>query len=282
MDPNQIIWDYGDYRAFLKAVLDDWKVTRKQFSLRWFADRAGFSSHSFVGLVIAGKRNLGPDGAEKVARILKLKGPSLDYFKTLVHHNQAETAKEREETLEAMKKARAARDAKKLGKEHWRYYDRWETPVVRELATWTKDGLEPAKLGEMLTPPLKADRVRESLDLLLELGLLRRDGERWIADDAVVSAADIPGQVLREARTQYLLRAIEASEKLPPTERHASWSILSTSRKSFDEISRLLDEARQRCLAEAIADPDVDGVYVVSLQAFPVARIPRESRRRGG
>ena len=131
MDPNQIIWDFGDYRAFMKAVLDDWKVTRKHFSLRWFADRAGFSSHSFVGLVVAGKRNLGPDGAEKVARIFKLKGPPLDYFRTLVHHNQAETAKEREETLEAMKKARAARDAKKLGKEHWRYYDRWETPVVR-------------------------------------------------------------------------------------------------------------------------------------------------------
>jgi len=282
MDPNQTIWDFGDYRAFLKAVLDDWKVSRKHFSLRWFADRAGFSSHSFVGLVIAGKRNLGPDGAEKVARIFKLKGPPLDYFRTLVRHNQAETAQEREETLDAMKKARAARDAKRLGREHWRYYDRWETPVVRELATWTKDGLEPAKMGEMFVPPLKADRVRDALDLLVELGLLRQEGDRWVADDAVVSAAELPGQVLREARTQYLLRAIEAAERLPPTDRHASWSVLAASRKSLDEIFHLLDEARQRCLAEAVADPEVDGVYVVSLQAFPVARIPRESRRRPG
>jgi uncharacterized protein (TIGR02147 family) len=282
MDPNQIIWDFGDYRAFLKAVLDDWKTTRKHFSLRWFADRAGFSSHSFVGLVIAGKRNLGPDGAEKVARIFKLKGPPLDYFRTLVRHNQAETSQEREETLEAMKKARAARDARKLGQEHWRYYDRWETPAVRELAAWSHDGIEPAKIGEMFVPPLKADRVREALDLLLELGLLRRDGERWIADDAVVTATEVPGQVLREARTQYLLRAIEASERLPPNERHASWAVLSTSRKTFEEVQSLLDEARQKCLAEAVADPEVDGVYVVSLQAFPIARIPRESRRRPG
>jgi len=282
MDPNQLIWDYGDYRAFVKAVLDDWKVTRKHFSLRWFADRAGFSSHSFVGLVIAGKRNLGPDGADKVARIFKLKGPPLDYFKTLVRHNQAETASEREETLEAMKKARAARDAKKLGRDHWRYYDRWETPVVRELAAWTKDGIDPAKLGDMFVPALKVERVREALDLLLELGLLRRDGDRWVADDAVVTAVEIPGQVVREARTQYLLRAIEAAERLPATERHASWAVLATSKKTLEEVFHLLDEARQKCLAEAVADPDVDGVYAVSLQAFPIARIPRDSRRRPG
>jgi len=282
MDPNQAIWDFGDYRAFIKAILDHWKSTRKQFSLRWFADRAGFSSHSFVGLVIAGKRNLGPDGVEKIGRIFKMKGPSLEYFRTLVRHNQAETVKEREETLEAMKKARGARDAKRLGRDHWKYYDRWETPVVRELATWSKEGIEPAKLGEMFVPPLKAERVRESLELLQEVGLLRKDGEKWVTDDAVLSAIDVPGQVLREARTQYMLRSIEAAERLPATERHASWAVLSASRKTLDEVFRLLDEARQNCLAEAVADPEVDGVYVVSLQAFPIARIPRESRRRNG
>jgi uncharacterized protein (TIGR02147 family) len=280
MDPNQVIWEYGDYRAFLKSSLDHWKSTRKQFSLRWFADRAGFSSHSFVGLVIAGKRNLGPDGVEKIGRIFKMKGPSLDYFRTLVRHNQAETAKEREETLELMKKARGARDGKRLGKEHWKYYDRWETPVVRELATWTTAGVEPAKLGEMFVPPLKAERVRESLELLQEVGLLRQEDGKWVTDDAVLSAMDVPGQVLREARTQYLLRSIEAAERLPPSERHASWAVLSASKKTLDEVFRLLDEARQNCLAEAVADPEVDGVYVVSLQAFPVAKIPRESRRR--
>ncbi len=282
MEPNQTIWEYGDYRAFLKSVLDHWKATRKQFSLRWFADRAGFSSHSFIGLVIVGKRNLGPDGVEKIGRIFKLKGPSLDYFRTLVRHNQAETPKEREETLEAMKKARGARDARRLGREHWKYYDRWETSVVRELATWTKDGTDPERLGDMFVPPLKAERIRESIELLQEVGLLRREGDKWVADDAVVSATDIPGQVLREARTQYLLRAIEASERLPPSERHSSWAVLAASRKTLDEVFRLLDEARQNCLAEAVADPEVDGVYVVSLQAFPVARIPRESRRRNG
>jgi len=282
MDPNQAIWDFGDYRAFIKAILEHWKSTRKQFSLRWFADRAGFSSHSFVGLVIAGKRNLGPDGVEKIGRIFKMKGPSLEYFRTLVRHNQAETAKEREETLEAMKKARGARDAKRLERDHWRYYDRWETPVVRELATWSKPGVDPVKLGEMFVPPLKAERVRESLELLQEIGLLRKEGDTWVTDDAVLSAIDVPGQVLREARTQYMLRSIEAAERLPATDRHASWAVLSASRKTLDEVFRLLDEARQNCLAEAVADPEVDGVYVVSLQAFPIARIPRESRRRNG
>jgi len=273
VDLNEKIWEYSDYRKALGDFLVAERALRPQFSLRWFAQRAGFSSHSFPGLLVAGKRNLGEEGLERLAKALRLKGRAANYFRALVHHNQSRTPAERETTLEVLKKLRAGRDAHRLRKDQWEYYDRWWHPVVRELVVYANWRGEWSRLGGMLSPPISGDQARQSVELLERLGLLvREDDGRWRQTDAVVSAADVPGAVLREARTQYLLRAVEASERLPPTERHASWAVLAMGRKAFQEVSRLLDEARQKSLAEAITDADVDGVYVVSLQAFPIGR----------
>lgn len=273
MDLNEKIWEYADYRQALGDFLVAERSLRPQFSLRWFAQRAGFSSHSFPGLLVAGKRNLGEEGLERLAKALRLKGRAATYFRALVRHNQSKTPAEREVTLEALKKLRAGRDAHRLRKDQWEYYDRWWHAVVRELVVYSDWRGEFGRLGGMLSPPISADQARQSVELLVRLGLVVQGAEgRWIQTDGVVSSVDVPGAVLREARTQYLLRAVEASERLPPTERHASWAVLAMGRKTFQEVSRLLDEARQKSLAEAVLDPEVDGVYVVSLQAFPIGR----------
>lgn len=273
VDLNEKIWEYADYRQALGDFLVAERALRPQFSLRWFAQRAGFSSHSFPGLLVAGKRNLGEEGLERLAKALRLKGRAATYFRALVRHNQSKTPAEREATLEALKKLRAGRDAHRLRKDQWEYYDRWWHPVVRELVAYSDWRGEFGRLGSMLSPPISADQARHSVELLERLGLVVQGSEgRWIQTDGVVSSVDVPGAVLREARTQYLLRAVEASERLPPTERHASWAVLAMGRKTFQEVSRLLDEARQKSLAEAVLDPEVDGVYVVSLQAFPIGR----------
>jgi len=273
VDLNEKIWEYADYRQALGDFLVAERALRPQFSLRWFAQRAGFSSHSFPGLLVAGKRNLGEEGLERLAKALRLKGRAATYFRALVRHNQSKTPADRETTLDALKKLRAGRDAHRLRKDQWEYYDRWWHPVVRELVAYSDWRGEPGRLAGMLSPPITAEQARLSIELLERLGLVVRSKDgRWSQTDGVVSAVDVPGAVLREARTQYLLRAVEASERLPPTERHASWAVLAMGRKTFQEISRLLDEARQRALAEAVLDPEVDGVYVVSLQAFPIGR----------
>ncbi len=273
VDLNEKIWEYSDYRKALGDFLVAERALRPQFSLRWFAQRAGFSSHSFPGLLVAGKRNLGEEGLERLAKALRLKGRAAHYFRALVHHNQSRTPSEREVTLEILKKLRAGRDAHRLRKDQWEYYDRWWHPVVRELVVYANWRGEWSRLGAMLAPPISGDQARHSVELLERLGLLVHEPDgTWRQTDAVVSAVDVPGTVLREARTQYLLRAVEASERLPPTERHASWAVLAMGRKAFQEVSRLLDEARQKSLAEAVTDSEVDGVYVVSLQAFPIGR----------
>jgi uncharacterized protein (TIGR02147 family) len=80
-------------------------------------------------------------------------------------------------------------------------------------------------------------------------------------------------------RTQYILRAIEAAENLPPTDRHVSWAVMAMSRKTYMEITRLLDEERKKAVVMASEDGEVDGVYALNIQVFPLAESLRQSAK---
>lgn len=81
-----------NYRTYLKRILDAKKVSNPQFSMRAMSLHLGLS-HSALGLIINGKKNLSPEMALKIARKLKLSKQERDYFCALV---QFETTKDPE------------------------------------------------------------------------------------------------------------------------------------------------------------------------------------------
>ncbi len=82
------VFDYQDYREFLK----DWYVTHKaqdkKISFRYLARRAGFRAPNFFKLVMEGNRNIGEDSLHRICDALKLDETERDYFKSLVLKNQ--------------------------------------------------------------------------------------------------------------------------------------------------------------------------------------------------
>lgn len=83
------LFDYKDYRAFLK----DWFVASKKlsrsFSHRSFAKKAGFQTSNFLMLVIKDQRNLTEQSLEKVIQGLELNKQEQDFFRNLVFLNQS-------------------------------------------------------------------------------------------------------------------------------------------------------------------------------------------------
>ena len=54
----EMIFEYDDYRIFLKDFFNAKKQEKPSFSQRYFAKKVGFNAHNFCTLVIEGKRNL--------------------------------------------------------------------------------------------------------------------------------------------------------------------------------------------------------------------------------
>jgi uncharacterized protein (TIGR02147 family) len=81
-----------NYRVYLKQIIETKKKTNPQFSIRAMSLHLGLS-HSALGLIINGKKNLSPEMAMKIARKLKLSKQERDYFCAMV---QLETTKDAE------------------------------------------------------------------------------------------------------------------------------------------------------------------------------------------
>jgi len=82
------VFDYTDYRAFLKSYYEDKKSHTQYFSFRYFSKKAGFSSPSWLKFVINGERNLAQDSIERFITALELKERAGEYFRALVNFNR--------------------------------------------------------------------------------------------------------------------------------------------------------------------------------------------------
>ena len=50
-----------------------------------------------------------------------------------------------------------------------------------------------------------------------------------------------------------------------------SYAVMAMSRKTFVEITHLLDEERKKALVMASEDENTEAVYAISIQAFPLS-----------
>lgn len=89
------IFEYLDYRQFLKDWYEMMKSETTFFSYRYFAQKAGINSSGFLKLVIEGQRNLTDLTAEKFIHAIKLWGIEGDYFRSLVRYNQCRSNEEK-------------------------------------------------------------------------------------------------------------------------------------------------------------------------------------------
>ena len=70
--PN--IFEYYDYRLFLRDLVEYERKRNPVFSNRYIVRRAGFKSPTALKHVIDGKRNLSLESANKFASALKIEG----------------------------------------------------------------------------------------------------------------------------------------------------------------------------------------------------------------
>ena len=90
LKPRPSLFEYENYRSFLKDYFTFSKQQLPQFSYRYFAQKAGFRSPNFLKLVMDGKRNLSSQSIEQFSKAFKLSSIESEFFSYLVHFNQSE------------------------------------------------------------------------------------------------------------------------------------------------------------------------------------------------
>ena len=270
------IIEYSDFRQFLLDYYEERKRS-SAFSWREFSKIAGFTSSSYMKVVCDGKSKLSKIGVERVAAAMGLTGFELDYFRAMVKFGQA--------TNEETKKA-AYRDMLAIAKVHkvrvlegdlFAYYDTWRNPMMRELAP-LMPGATPGEMAKMCYTETSAQEVRESLDFLTRTGLLKKekDGRFAQSETSVSGTPDATRLALRGMHRQMAQLAAPALE-LPTSERNFSGVTMGVSKDTYDRIVGLIDEFRSKVIAIAAEDKNIEQVYRLNLQLFPLTKSIKEN-----
>ena len=266
------IFTYSNYREYLKDYFEQEKKTKHFFSQRYFAQKAGFKSHTYTGRVIRGERNFSEDAIEKMLKGIGLSGKEAEYFTLLVHKNQSKSDEEKDKLSIELTLIKRELEFKDVDQRKMAYYDNWYIPILRHLAVYADWNNDYKKLSQLVYPQITEEEAEEGVRTLLKIGMLKEDNGNYSHFAHAISVDDLPKFIKEKGRRDILKKGIEALDTLPVEERLTVCSLLSMSENSYTEITGILEETWQRINTIVANDNDVEGVYQLIFQLFPQSK----------
>ena len=272
--PPKSVFEFIDYRKFLEYHYQEKKKRSPKFSYRYFAMKAGITSPSFLKMVIDGKRNLTSAMVEKFCKALDLGAKECKYFTNLVHFNQAKTAREKQDYYLALRTMGNLVQEEVLRVHQYDYFDKWYTPILRELICLGdfQDNFE--LIGRSVEPAISALDAKGALQLLLKLGLVTRKEDGWYAQTKKAVTADdsVTSMALRTYQEYALDHAKLAMHNQDKKARHISTMTLGVSASAYGAMVEEIQAFKDRIKALVHRDEASSRVYQFTLALFPVTK----------
>jgi len=275
--PN--IFDFLDYREYLEAFYKNKKASNRAFSYQLFADTAGFKSKSFIKLVIDGKKNLSPESAKKINKVLRLGDKSFSYFIDLIAFSRCRTIQERNYHFEKLMQYNKRSIGRTVLIQQYGLYSKWYYGAIRELAVAIRFNDDFELLGKMLKPPISARKTREAVNTLLKLGLIHKKEGRYIQADPVITTGDeVRSLAVANFHTRNLALAANAIDTVESCARDISCLVLGLSDSGFQQIKDEIRKFRKKLLSIAGNETSINRVYHINFQAIPVSEDINEKK----
>jgi uncharacterized protein (TIGR02147 family) len=278
MEGRPTIFEYLDYRLYLRDVYLYEKARRPQFSYRYFSRQAGFSSPNFLKLVIDGQRNLGGDSVERFCKALKLPAEEARFFGDLVALKQASSNDEANRAFDRVSQSRRFQKTRKIDGAMFEYLSSWYCPAIRELAGRPDFKDEPAWIARRLVPRITTAEAKSALKLLFELGLLVRgeDGRVVRGEPSLTTGHEVHSIAVVNYHRQMLERAAGAIELVRREQRDISALTVCISASTVAELKERIHRFRDELLERCDTDPKPGAVYQVNIQLFPLTQPDEE------
>jgi len=267
------ITEYQDYRAYIQDYYDE---NKRRFSLTWakMAKKAGFAAPSYLKLVSQGKSKLSETGIAQTANALDLQGPEAEYFRELVHYNQAKTSGEKDKAYNKMAVLSRYNQAKVLQDDLLAYYNSWVNVVVRELAPEAPANLRTSNIARQIIPQVTAAEVGASLRCLEALGLLahNEDGTYRQVDKTLTTGnSNLTSMAVRNFHKKMLDLAKDSLDNVPMEERNTANLVVGVTQEQYQQIVNEVNEFRRRIMAIASSSNEMDRVYSLQMNLFPLS-----------
>lgn len=274
--PN--IYNYLNYREYLEDFYNERKKEDSTFSYQVFADKAGFKSKSFIKLVIDGRKNLSKASIPKLNRVLKLKGKAFSYFNDIIAFNHAKKLSERNRYFQRLSRYNQRNKAKMVLAQQYDFYQKWYHNTIRELVVQVDFKEDYAKLGKMVKPPISARKAKQSVQLLLNLGLIKKVGTKYVQTDTIITTGnEVRSLAVQNFHVQNMMLAAESIDTVPRSQRDISCLVVGLSNEGIELYKQEIQKFRKKLLDIAEKEKKTQRVYHVNFQFYPMSEVIDEA-----
>ncbi|HON11363.1 MAG TPA: TIGR02147 family protein [Chitinispirillaceae bacterium] len=274
------IFDYTDYRKFLKDRSAYLKAANQNITYRYIAKTAGFKSAGFFSQVLNGSCNLPDRFIGSIAEIFQLRKREARYFELMVHYNQSENHDEKKRyfgKMVAFKKGRV----KTIEPDAYAFYDRWYYSAIRAILNYYKFYDDYFKLSKMVIPHITAAEAKKAISVLERLGLIRRCSEGYyrLTENHITTGHDTDSVVINNFVLNTLDIAKDALYRFEKKDRNFSSLTLSISQNGYEKIRQKVEDLRAELVDLVKEDSGIDRVIQVNFQIFPLTDTKSSSER---
>jgi uncharacterized protein (TIGR02147 family) len=270
------VFDYLDYRDLLKDAYEERKATSPLFSYRIMAEYFGLDS-SNIFRMLQKDLHLPARCHPRAIEFLGLSGRAADYFLLLTSYARERSSNARQEILE---KALALRDVARrhLADQELAIFRDWWVVAIRCFLEVVDGRVRADEIASRLSPSIPASDVVEALDILQELGLVKKvSSGRLVQTEAHLTAGgEEKTEAIRHFQRQILSLASESLERFPRDHRDVSTLTLTVDKDAFLEIREMLRECRRQIQKRVEDSKNPDRVMQLAMAFFPLAPAQEE------
>ncbi len=273
------IYQYSDFRSFLKDRYEEWKDQDAKVSLRYMAKKVGLSSNSHLKMVMDGQHNLSTSLAKKLAKLFGLSKRETEFFLALIRFTQATDTEEKTEALEDMRLNRPFVKQNQLALDQFDYYNDRLTLTLREMVSVEGFKEDPQWIAKKLGFKATTRQIRDAIHKLLRLNLLTRDADgRLMATHAHITSGHGFGPVALKGYYKNGFSAAIDSLELPSDIRHLGGMSMSVSEKAYEKIVAHFQTFMEAVRSEVDNDDVPEHVYRLVFGLFPMTDVPSKKK----
>jgi uncharacterized protein (TIGR02147 family) len=268
------LFNYTDYREFLKDHYESRKKDDPHFSHRYIAAKVGFDSGYFTK-IIQGKRNISFKMISKFAQFLNLKMKETEYFESLVLFNQAKSFSEKKRYLEKIMSFKKT-DAAVLGRHQYELFDKWYYLAIREILAFYQFRGNYSELAHMTVPEIKPKEAKKAVAVLEKAGLIQRNdsGAYERIEPVWTTGSEVHSVALVNLHRAMADLGKESFDRFGRDKRSMSTLTLSVSEREYKIIEEEIEAVRIKILSLARSCEKPDRVYQCNFNTFPLSRLP--------
>lgn len=269
------IFEYSQPHEFLRDRWREKKEKNPSFSLRAWAQHLGMESHAPLHLMVAGKRTIPRKYLPLIISSLGLSPREGLYLETLVELSRAKDTQEQEYYAERLKELSPNESFRIVELESFRYLGDPIHTVILEMTDLPDFRNDPQWIQSRLSFPADARRIRDAVDRLISLGLVRETGEDRLqkTNHHVSNRKDVADKAVQQYHNAVSRLAAESISSQPVQEREYNGYSFNVQTKDIPRAKKLLREFVESFMQQIEAPPGTgEQTYQLNLQFFALTR----------